>query len=268
VAGGDIHQAFRVELDDGRQAFVKTHEYAPPGMFSAEARGLSFLRAATTSLAIPEVLAVAQKPDGAALLALSWLQRVVGSAAHEEALGRGLAQLHSFSLADRRYGLPRHNFIALLPQDNTPSESWVEFYIQRRLEPMIARAHAAGTMPSSLAASCRALFDKLPTLLANEDPPAALHGDLWGGNAMFTSQGPAIYDPAAYVGHREVDLAMMHLFGGFSSRCFAAYQEAYPLSVGHEERRPIYQLYPLLVHVNLFGESYARQVAGIVQRYG
>ena len=125
-----------------------------------------------------------------------------------------------------------------------------------------------GAMSRAQVRSCEALFPRLPSLLHDSEPPSPLHGDLWGGNAMATTEGPAIFDPAVYAGHREVDLAMMHLFGGFSEACFAAYNEITPLAPGHEQRRPLYQLYPLLVHVLLFGGHYATQVLAIATRFG
>src|SRR5204862_1227715 len=141
-------------------------------------------------------------------------------------------------------------------QSNAPAATWSDFYQRRRLEPQVRRAAEAGLVGPALRRAFDRLFTRLPELVGPAEPPARLHGDLWGGNAMADEQGaPVIFDPAVYGGHREVDLAMMRLFGGFGRRVFDAYAEVYPLAPGHEERVALYQLYPLLVHVNLFGGS-------------
>lgn len=268
VFGGDINEAYCIELADGRKAFVKTHRKPPTGMFIAEAQGLRLLRTANSTLAIPEVWAASEaKGEQPAFLVTSWLEKSRASSEYESDLGAGLAALHRSAPPDSRFGLAQHNYLALLAQDNTRTLNWPTFYAQQRLEPMVARAQTRGTLPSATARACRNLYPRLGELLASNEPPALLHGDLWAGNAMATTTGPAIFDPAVYYGHREIDLAMMHLFGGFSARTFAAYQEAYPLVQGHEDRRPLYQLYPLLVHVNLFGAGYVAQVADVLRQY-
>ena len=269
VAGGDINAAQRVELADGRNVFVKSQMQPPGGMFSCEARGLAWL-AEARALRVPEVLAVSDGDAGApAFLALTWIEPGARGPRWEELLGRGLAALHDAGAEG--FGLPYDNWLATLPQDNraasvpsgTPSAapSWPRFYAERRLLPLLERIARAGHASRALQQGLERVVARIDALCGPAEPPSRLHGDLWGGNALCDARGePVLIDPAVYGGHREVDLAMMRLFGGFSARCFAAYQEAHPLAHGHEERVALYQLYPLLAHVALFGAGYVGQL--------
>ena len=249
VSGGDINDAYRVRLDDKRVVFVKTHAHPPPGMFVAEAAGLDWLRG---PLRVPKVIA-----SGERFLALEWLDLGSKARGFDEALGRGLAALHRIGAPS--FGLDRDNFLATLPQDNTPCADGVAFWVEQRLRPLVDRALAAGHMPDVRA--------KLDTLRAARDrfgpdePPARLHGDLWWGNVVAVDGAPAIVDPAVYGGHREVDLAMLALFGGLPSALVAAYDEAFPLADGWRERMSLWQLYPLAAHACLFGGGYGAQFA-------
>jgi len=265
VSGGDINEAFEARLDDGRTVFLKTNDRADPAMFPAEARGLRWL-AEAGALRVPEVVAVSSGDAGVpAFLALEHIASGRPRAGFDEELGRGLATLHRFFAPS--FGLDHDNFIGRLPQSNEPRQSWSEFYRSCRLEAQLAQA-PAGLVDSSLRHAFDALFARLSDLVGPPEAPARLHGDLWGGNLHVDEGGaPCIIDPAVYGGHREVDLAMMKLFGGFGSRVFAAYAEAFPLASGHEDRVPLYQLYPLLVHVNLFGQSYLSSVRRALARY-
>jgi fructosamine-3-kinase len=189
------------------------------------------------------------------LLVLEYLEPGPAGPRFDEELGRGLAQLHRAGA--ERFGLDHDNFIGTLPQDNTFQETWANFYRERRLRPQLKRALDAGLASTHLAQRFDRLFRKLDDLVGPSEAPCRLHGDLWGGNLHCTKQGmPALIDPAVYAGHREVDLAMMRLFGGFDSRVFSAYDEAFQLAPGHDERRSLCQLYPLMVHLNLFGAGY------------
>lgn len=239
----------RVGLSDGRVAARKTRPGASAEFFEAEAHGLEWLRAAGP-LRVPQVLEI-----GSDFLLMEWLESGTPLTDHDERLGLGLAELHRARTEPA--GLDRPNYVGTLPQDNRPCASWCEFYVERRLRPLV--------LPRWRERFER-LFAALPRFLPDE-PLSRLHGDLWGGNALVGPLGePCLIDPAVYVGHREIDLAMMRLFGGFSPRVWDSYQEAYPLTVGFADRVPLYQLYPLLVHFHLFGESYATQVEQALKR--
>jgi fructosamine-3-kinase len=261
--GGDINRAARVDLTDGRAVFVKSNPSAPAGLFEAEARGLAWL-AEARALRLPEVLCTGE-PGGPAFLALEYLEPGRPAPDFDEALGRGLAALHR--KGSPRFGLDHDNFIGKLPQSNTPHDEWWDFYRRERLEPQLTRARDAGLASSRMRRGFAGLFARWPGPCGAPEPPARLHGDLWSGNLHVASDGaPVLIDPAAYAGSREVDLAMMQLFGGFAARTFAAYAEAFPLLPGHDERVALYQLYPLMVHVNHFGGSYVAAVERTLDR--
>lgn len=265
VPGGDINDAFELVLVDQRKVFLKTHAQAPAALFAAEAEGLEFLRAAQ-ALRIPQVLAVSPAGEGPPFLLLEFIAPSRRRRDFDETLGRGLALLHRFGAPS--FGFRADNFIGRLPQANRSRESWAEFYHEQRLEPQLRAARATGRASLPLCRRFEQLFEKMPALVGDSEPPARLHGDLWSGNVHLDEQGaPCLIDPAVYGGHREMDLAMMRLFGGFSERVFAAYAEVNPLARGHEERVPLYQLYPLLVHLNLFGGSYLASVEQALSRY-
>ena len=248
VGGGDINQAARVELDDRRTVFVKHHARPPAGMFACEARGLAWL-AEPGAIRVPRVLG-----HGERFLALEWLEPGPRARDHDEQLGRGLARLHAAGAP--RFGLDHDNFLATIPQDNTQGDDGLAFWIDRRLLPTARLAIERGRGP-------RRWLDDLERLRSFDlpaEPPARLHGDLWSGNVHTTAAGPALIDPAVYAGHREVDLAMLALFGTVSARTLAAYQEVTPLADGWRDRVGLWQLYPLLCHTVLFGGGYASSV--------
>ncbi|MCB9587341.1 MAG: fructosamine kinase family protein [Polyangiaceae bacterium] len=270
LSGGDINIALRCTLDDGRLVFLKTNNSAPKGMFHAEALGLEWLREAQT-LQIPEVLAVSTPSDPEQFLVLELLESGRRRADFDEVLGRGLAALHRSLPAEVRFGLDHDNYIGRLPQGNNPGEAaatdWATFYVEQRLEPQLKLAQNSGLASSKLRHGFSKLLPKVADLVGDAEPASRLHGDLWGGNLHTSPSGePVLIDPAAYAGHREMDLAMMRLFGGFGEGVFAAYEEAHPLSAGSRERLPLYQLYPLMVHVNLFGGSYVSSVEQQLKR--
>jgi fructosamine-3-kinase len=268
VAGGSINAAYAVAFADGARAFVKTREGADAAEFATEAAGLRWL-AEAGAVAVPEVLAVGD--DSEPFLALEWIDDGALDAAGAEGLGRDLAALHAAgapAAGASPPGAPRPAAGATPPMrigelviPNDPAGDWPWFYARRRLEPMAELAAARG----ALSAEARRLVDgvcaRIDELAGPPEPPARLHGDLWGGNVMARADGRAILvDPAAYGGHREVDLAMLRLFGSPGERVLAAYEEASPLAAGHEERVGLWQLFPLLVHAALFGGSYGDAV--------
>jgi fructosamine-3-kinase len=270
--GGDINEAYRLVLADGRSVFAKLNRRAPPGFFESEALGIGWLGEAR-ALALPSVLGVgAAAAPGAhgaspgAFLLLEWIEPGPRARRFDEKLGAGLAALHRSG--PPTFGLEHDNFIALLPQHNRGASDWAEFYRERRLRPSFERARSLGLLDAALERMAEKLLARLEQLVGPEEPPARLHGDLWGGNLHVSERGePVLIDPAAYAGHREIDLAMMRLFGGFGARVFDAYAESFPLSPGHEERVALYQLYPLLVHLCSFGAGYLGQVTRCLSLY-
>ncbi|HSI03073.1 MAG: fructosamine kinase family protein [Myxococcota bacterium] len=256
--GGDINDAHLVALADGRELFVKSNTRAPRMMFQREAEGLEWLGAAN-ALRVPKVVGIGER-----VLVLELIRPAERRRDFDEQLGRGLAALHLSGAGT--YGLATDNYIGTLPQSNRAHPTWADFYRDERLTPLIQRA---GDVFSPLD---RRIFDRLlermRPLVGEVDRPSRLHGDLWGGNLLTDEQGaPVLIDPAAYGGDREIDLAMMQLFGGFSARVFAAYAEAAPLRDGWKERVKLYQLYPLLVHANLFGGSYVTSAVEAAKTY-
>jgi fructosamine-3-kinase len=267
VAGGDINQAFRAELEDGRAAFVKTRPGAPAGEYESEAAGLRWL-AEPGALGVPDVLGVHDPDDSRLprLLALSWLDD--GPRGDEAALGRGLALLHAAGAASfgaTPGGTPLR--LGPLTLSNDPLPDWPSFYAERRLRPLIAPARDRGSLSAAGAAAVERVCERLADLAGPPEPPARLHGDLWSGNVLWSGGEPFLIDPAAYGGHREVDLAMLRLFGAPGPRFLAAYEEVAPLADGHGERVELWQLFPLLVHAALFGGGYGASVERAAQRY-
>lgn len=262
IGGGSINEAWAVELADGRSVFAKANADAPADMFAAEVHGLAFLRAGLVGVdgvSVPEVIACERE-----FLLLELLEPAPARADFDELLGRGLARLHR-SGAGLGFGLERDNYIGSVPQVNDARSDWPGFYRDCRLAPMLARA--GDWIARALRRRLDRLLDRLPELCGPAEQPARLHGDLWSGNLHCDGGGrPVLIDPAVYVGHREIDLAMMRLFGGFSARTLAAYAEAWPLADGWERRVSLYQLYPLLTHVVLFGGGYVGSVEAALRR--
>ncbi len=269
VAGGCISPTARVMSDDGDVAFLKwgIPGDTPPGLFEAEATSLRALREASW-LRVPQVFGFHEGRVG--WLLMEWLQPAAATARTWPELGRGLAALHR--AGNEQYGWTAHNFIGRLPQRNTWSADWPSFWRENRLEPQVRRACDAGFFSPQERRRLDTLMDSLPQKLAPaaEDGPSLVHGDLWGGNVHVTAAGEAaLIDPSSYYAHREVDLAMSQLFGGFDSAFYEAYKEAWPLQPGFEPIRcAVYQLYYLLVHVNLFGSGYLASTIGALARAG
>jgi fructosamine-3-kinase len=263
VGGGDINEAYHVVLSDGREAFVKTRADAVAGEYETEAAGLSWLGEAG-ALRVPDVLEA-----GEDYLAMQWIERGGLDRAGEEELGRGLAAMHDagspvFGLQDG--GGARFGSLGL---PNEPTEDWASFYAQRRLGPLADLCAERGALRGAGVGAVRRVCERMSEFVGPAEPPARLHGDLWGGNVMGDAEGhPWLIDPSAFGGHREVDLAMLRLFGGPSQRTYDAYAEVHPLAEGWEERVELYQLSPLLVHALLFGGSYRGAAEGVAFAYG
>ncbi len=263
VHGGDVAQSYAVDLDSDRRVFAKTHPAAPPQFFTTEAAGLSWLQAAR-AVAVPEVLAVSD--DAPNHLVLEWIDEGPSRPLTEPELGAELALLHRagapfFGREDRRStgsrGLP-----------NEPCATWVDFYATNRLLPLARLARECDALPSDAISALERLASRLAEFGAADEPPARLHGDLWAGNRLVDTAGRSwLIDPAAHGGHREFDLAMMRLFGGFGAACFDAYQETFPLADGWEARVALHQIAPLVVHAIKFGAGYVAAAQRAIAQY-
>jgi fructosamine-3-kinase len=262
VSGGSIHRAWH--LDDGlRHYFVKTGEIAAAPMFAAEARGLQALSAAAV-VQTPTFITLGQT-GSKAFLVLEYLELTTLDKAGGAGLGTALAQLHR--IRGNSFGWTENNFIGATPQNNAPHHSWPHFFGERRLRPQLQLALQNG-MDRALVKKGYGIIELIGGFFIDYRPvPSLLHGDLWSGNAAQTTDGlPVIFDPACYYGDREADIAMAELFGGFPISFYAAYRAAWPLDRDYETRKPLYNLYHILNHFNLFGSPYLGQALRTIER--
>ena len=274
IGGGDINRVVRFVAGD-RFYLLKWNAHPPvpvpgaPGMFAAEAMGLERL-AGTRTLRVPAVYDFADdENEGPAYILLEWIEPARNASRPDvgTTLGRGLAALHRAPA--EAYGLEHDNYCGATPQVNGWSKSWIAFFGERRLGFQMELAAQKGRMGRERRRRLERLIARLNEWIDEAAVrPSLLHGDLWGGNWMAGPGGePVIFDPAVYYGDREAELAMCHLFGGFPAGFFRAYDEAWPPAPGRDERLPLYQLYHLLNHLNLFGEGYGSSVDRILRRY-
>lgn len=262
VSGGSINVCYRLDTDDG-PFFLKVNSLGKyPEIFEREASGLNHINQ-SNSLLVPDVYLVEYLEDKTYLLA-EYLPKVPQGPTSWEELGIGLAQMHKDTY--HQFGFFEDNYMGSLHQYNDWHDKWHDFFTENRLQVQVKLAVDAGLLDVEVIQAFERLYKQLPDILTSE-PPALVHGDLWSGNFMFTNSGPALFDPAVYYGNREVDIAMSRLFGGFDQRFYNAYFEAFPVESGLEERIDIYNLYPLLVHLNLFGRSYLADIRSILKRY-
>lgn len=262
MGGGCINAAWRIE-GNGRCYFVKVNEARKLPMFEAEADGLNEIRASRTiRVPAPVCFGVA---DDQSWLVLDYLEMGSGSQSGAAELGAALARMHHVT-ADQ-FGWRRDNTIGDTPQINTWTSDWIRFWREHRLGFQL-RLAAQNGYRGRLQAQGEKLQENLGTFFTGHAPkPSLLHGDLWGGNYGFDVAGrPVLFDPAVYYGDREADLAMTELFGGFPSRFYSAYSEAFPLDPGYRTRRTLYNLYHILNHLNLFGTGYLSQADEMIAR--
>jgi fructosamine-3-kinase len=259
VAGGEICTSTRVRLSDGTSALVKTRAGAPEGFFEAEARGLRWL--AEPGVAdVGEVLAVEHD-----CLVLRWIEPARPTPESAAGLGRGLAQLHASGA--EKYGADEEGFIGTLPLPNRTAPTWPDFFATRRVLPYLKLAADRGHIGSADVTAVETLIGRMVEIAGPTEPPARIHGDLWSGNVVWSVDHGTLIDPAAHGGHRETDLAMLALFGlPHLQRLVDAYQEEHPLAEGWEERQPLHQLFPLLVHAALFGGHYGQRAGEVARR--
>ncbi len=259
VGGGSIIQTARIETTSGNY-FVKWNNASLyPNMFETEKNGLALLKK-YSGFAIPEVISLGDV-EGHSYLLLTFIG--TGPIDWQKA-GRLLATMHNCSA--NQFGLDHDNYIGSLPQSNTFHDSWSAFFTNERILPQVKRALDSGALDRTDLTAAENFCKRIVEIFPNEKP-ALLHGDLWSGNILFSSKGPSIFDPAVYFGNREMDIAMTKLFGGFDTQFYEAYNAAFPLEKNWQKRVDYCNLYPLLVHVNLFGGGYVNDVRNILSAF-
>lgn len=263
VSGGDINEAWKVSTDMGDFFLKLNHAGRFPKMFEKEARGLKILEE-SGAVNVPEAIHFGEMDEDSFLL-MHFVEPAPRKEDFWEDFGSSLARLHRNS--GESFGLDHDNYIGSLYQYNRKHDNWNDFFVEERLERQLKLARDASSLGRQDVTYFERLYKKIPEIFP-EEPPALLHGDLWGGNFIVGNDGLAcIIDPAVYYGHREMDIGMSRLFGGFSAAFYRAYNDEYPMEKNWEDRIEICNLYPLMVHVNLFGGGYVDSVRRIIRRF-
>lgn len=262
VAAGNYNQGIRLDSSEG-VFFLKINFDHEKHLLTKEAEGLEILRE-STFLQVPRTFGSGRIGDYNYLLS-----EFIPTGRYQpdfwETLGLGIAHLHMTSA--KKFGLSEDNYIASLPQKNTASDNWSDFFIEQRLEPLLGKAYFDRLIPLEFLKKFQSIYPQIQSIFPKETP-ALTHGDLWSGNVLCNNSGePCLIDPAVYFGHREMDLAFSRLFGGFETNFYEAYESVFPLEPEFESRMGIYNLYPLLVHLNLFGTAYLPGIERIVNRF-
>lgn len=267
ISAGRVTSCFRLDANSNR-FFLKITPDKEAQRLVVERRGLEILREAlppSSKVRVPAVI-LHQTFDGVAVLVLEWIESVRPPSASGRDLGVGLGLMHS--VLGKQYGWEHSNFIGDATQDNNQSTNWSRFFLERRLMPQVKTAIDGGSWRSNWDGSWARLQSLIGSIVPESPPCSTLHGDLWNGNAVYSKQGVwYVIDPAFYYGHAETDLAMMHLFGGFSSDVFSAYDSVCEPDSGRGDRVGLYNLYHLLNHLNLFGDVYSGGVARCLSRF-
>ncbi len=265
LGGGCINHALKLCCSVG-DFFLKWNAKTPADLFLKEAEGLNEMRLAENPwLIIPKVIWAKEVNDLPGLLLMEYLQSSTTTLGFDEHLGMGIAQLHRKTASV--FGFYHPNYCGLTVQDNTCTDNWAEFFAERRIWALVQKINSLREMTVAELKIYERLVAKIPQLLSHQTIPSLIHGDLWSGNYMITPNGPALIDPACYYADREMELGMMHLFGGFSSTVWSTYRNEFPLPSDWEQRTHLYQLYHVLNHYLLFGGSYGRQALGIAKEY-
>ncbi|MFT3827382.1 MAG: fructosamine kinase family protein [Chitinophagaceae bacterium] len=264
VGGGSINEAYLVQVNGTHKYFVKLNKTALfPGLFSTERNSLVLL-GAQKLIRVPQVIAVASIEDQQLVL-MEWIEQGGKTTSFWKNFGEQLAGLHR--ITNHAFGLDIDNYMGFLPQCNTLTADWNQFFEQCRLAPQVQMARDKQLLGKKQISHFERLYSRLAEIFASE-PPALLHGDLWSGNYLCDEQSrPVLIDPAAYYGHRSMDMAMTTLFGGFDEVFYQSYHYHYPLPGNYRLQWEICNLYPLLVHLNLFGESYLPDILRTIERY-
>jgi len=265
VGGGCINHAVKIDTSIG-DYFLKWNASAHSDLFTREAEGLAEMRSVDNPyLIVPKVIWSKEVDDLPGLLLLEYLSPAGNILGFEERLGRGIAHLHRKTALE--YGFHHSNYCGTTVQDNNWTRNWADFFAQRRIWSLVQQIRTSWGMSAVDLMIYEKLVNRMPQLLSHQTVPSLIHGDLWSGNYIYTAYGPALIDPACYYADREMELGMMQLFGGFSSRVWSAYQEEFPLPQGWKERIRLYMLYHVLNHYLLFGGSYGWQALEIAREY-
>jgi fructosamine-3-kinase len=265
LSGGCISNAYKLTSTDGLQFFLKYNDTSSSDMFIKEANGLNEL-AKANAVRTPKVLSSSED-----FILLEFIPSGNKKKNFFEEFGRSFAEMHKFT--SDAYGFYEDNYIGSNPQINISDENensnWTNFYFNKRILFQLQLAEKLGNSTPELTNSISKLEEKIDEIIGkSEEKPSLLHGDLWGGNFMVDENGSAVLiDPAVYYGHREADLGMTKLFGGFGSEFYKSYNEVFPLKDGYEYRENIYKLYHVLNHLNLFGGGYYSQAISLIKLY-
>lgn len=263
VSGGSINDAWHIGAGE-QQYFCKLNSTSKfPGLFQKEIQGLTLIESAAVILT-PSALQYFEWDDHQ-LLMMEWIEPGVSNPAFWKVFGRQLAELHGFT--SPACGLDTDNYLGSIQQSNTPSTSWPEFFLEKRLKPMVNRNVNRGRLDNDHLRRFDTVYNRLPQIFEPEDF-SLLHGDLWNGNFLVNRDSlPVLIDPAVYYGHRCIDLGMTRLFGGFDRIFYEAYDHHFPLPQNYQEQCDVCNLYPLLIHLELFGRSYLGQIETILKKY-
>ncbi|MDG1279482.1 MAG: fructosamine kinase family protein [Algoriphagus sp.] len=262
IAAGNHNQGIQLKSSIGA-FFLKLNFDHERDILTKEANGLRILKK-STFLKVPETYGSGRIGDYNYLLS-EFIPTGRYQLDYWENLGIGLAHLHLTE--SNRFGFEEDNYIASIHQKNNQCSNWADFFIEQRLEPLAGKAYFDKLIPLEFLKKFQEIYPKIESIFPDEKP-ALIHGDLWSGNVLSNSSGePCLIDPAVYFGHREMDLAFSRLFGGFDSLFYESYESVFPLESGFDSRMGIYNLYPLLVHLNLFGSAYLPGIERIVNRF-
>ncbi|MGZ3885414.1 MAG: fructosamine kinase family protein [Bacteroidia bacterium] len=262
VGGGSVNTTFIFKAGNLFYFLKENSRTRWPGMFRKEMSGLNEL-AKCRSFYSPKPLLL-HETEARQYLVMECLENVTANTLYYEQLGKGVSDLHR--ITNKHFGFTEDNYIGSLPQANAVMDNWPDFFSMQRLHPLVKWSYDEKLISKITLGAFENLYTKLGEIFPPE-PPCLLHGDLWNGNAMNTTKGPALYDPAVYYGHREMDLAMTRLFGGFDEAFYRAYEAYFPLEKNFRQRTDICNLYPLLVHVKLFGTGYLQDVLSVIKRF-
>jgi protein-ribulosamine 3-kinase len=263
VGGGSINETYRITVGE-RSFFCKINSLATfPSLFTCEQKGLQLL-AQQAIIRVPQV-AVCAHAGNEQILIMEWIEQGLKTSTFWKSFGEQLAALHQVQCGS--FGLNTDNYMGALPQNNQPTDHWIDFFIHQRLQPQVQLAINRRLLEPAHTHLFEKLYQQLASIFPVE-PAALLHGDLWSGNFLCDdTENPVLIDPAVYYGHRCIDLAMTTLFGGFDALFYESYQYHFPLPPNYRQQWEVCNLYPLLIHLNLFGKSYLADILNTIRRY-